>query len=578
MQSTRTSPSAPTRKQWAQVLAATVLVSGCPVAAVWWLRASGAVGTALVGVALGIALSLCVSFVGCVLWEKHPGSEDLLFSELMIWGFLHRQRTQRRIASAMTMVEPMSDAQRRARDGLSTEEQAKMLEHLVGRVETRDPYLHGHSRRVARYSWMIAKRMGLSGEEVARVRTAAAIHDVGKIETPKEVLHKKGRLTDEEFDVIKRHPVDGARMAEALHDPALTAMVRHHHERRDGTGYPSGLSGEEIPLGARIIAVADTFDAITSSRPYRGASPHRKAIDILREESGTRLDAAVVRAFCGHYTGRRPLALWASIAGLPERAASWLSSSAAGVATAAKVAAVAAVVGGTAATASLAVTAAKPRPTRARAAASAPSRLLATTLATGAGAHLKDAAQKPRALTAPPHTHAIGGRLRGPATHAAVSAPGVRAPGSGAASQPASKGASGAPAGTTGFAAPASSKTEESSSTGQTAQPSSGGKSEERSGGAKSEEGPRSTKAEEPTSPTRTEEAANKAEEVAKGKDEETPHASAPGETHGGSSEGSGGGGSSKSETGKNEKGEGKSKGVVEEVVTKVKELLPKSK
>jgi HD domain len=344
--------TAPPFRQWAQVATATVLVAVCPIAIVWWLRASGTISSAVIAVVIGMALSLGASHLGCAIWEKRPGSGDLLFSELMIWGFLRRWRTQRRMACALDMLGPMSAPRRRALEGMSTKEQARLLEHLVAGTETRDPYLHGHSRRVARHSWMIAKRMGLTRAEVARIRTAAAIHDVGKVETPKAILHKAGPLSDEEYEVIKRHPQDGARMAAVLRDPDLTRMIRHHHERLDGTGYPSRLSSEEIPLGARIIAVADTFDAITSSRPYRAASPHKKAIDILRAEAGSRLDSAVVAAFCEHYAGRRPLALWSFLAGLPERVVSWLSGSAAGVASAAKVIAVAALVGGVAATAS----------------------------------------------------------------------------------------------------------------------------------------------------------------------------------------------------------------------------------
>ena len=331
-----------------KVAAATLLVAVCPVAVVWWLRASGTVSSAAVGVIIGMALSMGISHLGCLVWEKRSGSEDLLFSELMIWGYLHRRHTQRRLASALAMVGPMTEAHGRALEGLSSKELARRLERLVAGIETRDPYLHGHSRRVARYSWMIAKRMGLSRQEVARIRAAAAIHDVGKINTPKAILHKAGPLTDLEYRVIKRHPGDGAEMAEVLGDPTLTSMVRHHHERLDGTGYPDALAGEAIPLGAHIIAVADTFDAITSARPYRAARPHKQAIDILREESGTKLDPAVVRAFCGHYAGRGPIALWSSLAGLPEQALSWLGGSVASVAAAAKVVAVAALVVGAA--------------------------------------------------------------------------------------------------------------------------------------------------------------------------------------------------------------------------------------
>jgi hypothetical protein len=211
---------------------------------------------------------------------------------------------------------------------------------------------------------MIARRMGLPRAEVARIRVAAAIHDVGKIDTPKEILHKPGALTVEEYEVIKKHPSDGARMAAGLRDAELTSMVRHHHERLDGTGYPSGLSAEEIPLGARIIAVADTFDAITAARPYRPASPHKIAIDILRNETGTQLDPAVVRAFCSHYAGLRSLALWGSFASLLDRVTSWLGGGAARLGSTAKVVGVAALVGAaTATTPTLALPVSEPHPT-----------------------------------------------------------------------------------------------------------------------------------------------------------------------------------------------------------------------
>jgi len=295
-------------KQLAQVAIATLLVAGCPVGVVWWLRASGAVSSAVLGVLMGMLLSLCASFVGCLVWEKRTGSEDLLFSELMVWGFLHRWHTQRRLASALDMLGPLRAVDGGVLDGLSTKEQAKLLEQLVAGMETRDPYLHGHSRRVARHSWMIARRMGLPRAEVARIRTAAAVHDLGKINTPKAILHKPGPLTDEEYEVIKRHPGDGAQMAAVLQDAELTSMVRHHHERIDGTGYPDCLSGEEIPLGARIIAVADTFDAITSARPYRLASPHKRAIDILKEgrrhKAGSGGRAGVLRPLRRSWTAR----------------------------------------------------------------------------------------------------------------------------------------------------------------------------------------------------------------------------------------------------------------------------------
>ncbi|HWX97736.1 MAG TPA: HD-GYP domain-containing protein [Solirubrobacteraceae bacterium] len=351
--------------QLVQVSVATMLVAGVPVAIVWWLRASGAVSSAAVAVLLGMGLSLTVSQVACLVWENRRGSEDLLFSELMIWGFLHRWRTQRRLASARELLGPISETQRSALNGVGVKDPVTLLERLVARMETRDPYLHGHSRRVARHSWMIARRMGLSRAQVARIRTAAALHDVGKINTPKTILHKAGPLSHEEYDVIKRHPGDGARMVAVLHDAELTAIVRDHHERLDGSGYPHGLSGDEIPIGARIVAVADTFDAITSVRSYRPARTHRQAIEILKQEAAVKLDPAAVRAFCSHYAGRQPLVLWSVVAGLPERVLSRLAEGAAGVASMAKVVAVAALIGGAAATSStLGLPLAKHQPTK----------------------------------------------------------------------------------------------------------------------------------------------------------------------------------------------------------------------
>lgn len=166
----------------------------------------------------------------------------------------------------------------------------------------------GHSRRVARHAWRIALAMDLPAGESARVRAAAAVHDVGKLYTPRAILDNPGPLNEAEYRVIKRHPIDGANMLAKLGEPGIANMVLHHHERIDGSGYPDGLSGEEIPLGARIIAVADTFDAICADRVYRSASSRSHALEVLREESGSQLDAAVVAAFMRAYHARHPLA------------------------------------------------------------------------------------------------------------------------------------------------------------------------------------------------------------------------------------------------------------------------------
>jgi putative nucleotidyltransferase with HDIG domain len=218
-----------------------------------------------------------------------------------------RWSTERRVAARIRLFrsEPGTREESRGR-------RAELLAELAAEFESRDPYTHGHSRRVAQHAGMMAARLGLSERDVATVRAAAALHDIGKINTPRAVLYKPGRLTEAELGLIRLHPVDGAEIVSTLGDPELTAMVRHHHERLDGTGYPDGLTAEEIPLGARIIAVADTFDAITSTRPYRPAKGHAKAIEILEAEAGLSLDPAGVRAFCAYYAEDWPRPLWTS--------------------------------------------------------------------------------------------------------------------------------------------------------------------------------------------------------------------------------------------------------------------------
>jgi putative nucleotidyltransferase with HDIG domain len=171
---------------------------------------------------------------------------------------------------------------------------AAELRQLVRRLEARHPSTHGHSRRVAALAAAIATELGLAEGMVARIRTAALLHDVGKAEVPAEIVDKPAPLSAAEYATIRSHAEGGARMVEVLADPAVTAIVRHHHERFDGDGYPSGLCNYEIPLGARIVAVADTFDALTSPRPYRPAMSERRALGLLEDAAGSQLDPTVV--------------------------------------------------------------------------------------------------------------------------------------------------------------------------------------------------------------------------------------------------------------------------------------------
>jgi len=169
---------------------------------------------------------------------------------------------------------------------------------LAYALEAKDKYTSGHSQRVAETSVAIAKELGLSQHSIERIRQAGLIHDIGKIGVRESVLNKPGRLTDEEFHHIKSHCETGEHiLTPIVEDEEILKVVRHHHERYDGRGYPDGLKGEQIPLGARILAVADTYDAMTSERPYREAMSDETACDEIKRCKGTQFDPVVADAF-----------------------------------------------------------------------------------------------------------------------------------------------------------------------------------------------------------------------------------------------------------------------------------------
>jgi putative nucleotidyltransferase with HDIG domain len=172
------------------------------------------------------------------------------------------------------------------------------LTALSAVVEDRDPFARGHSSRVAVLSHSLARRVGFDRERIQRLRTGAVLHDIGKIAVPKEVLVKPGPLDPGEQLVIRRHPTAGARILRAV-GTALDVVpcVLYHHERWDGGGYPSGRAQTEIPLEARILAIADSFDAMTTDRPYRAARRADAALGELERCAGTQFDPLLVEAF-----------------------------------------------------------------------------------------------------------------------------------------------------------------------------------------------------------------------------------------------------------------------------------------
>ena len=197
--------------------------------------------------------------------------------------------------SKMTLPEATEELQRAAND--SRQAFTEALRELAGASESKSLYTRGHSERVTRFSVEMAKIMGLPEDEIERIRIAALIHDIGKITIGEEILNKPAVLTENEYAVIKTHPNQGYELLKNI--PQLKDIIpgmQLHHEQLDGTGYPYGLKGDEIPMMARIITVADCFDAMITMRPYQGPAPIEDGLEMIRSAAGVKYDAQVVDA------------------------------------------------------------------------------------------------------------------------------------------------------------------------------------------------------------------------------------------------------------------------------------------
>jgi putative nucleotidyltransferase with HDIG domain len=185
----------------------------------------------------------------------------------------------------------------------------EMAHHWGDSIESKDHYTQGHCERVAFFACVLADSMGMDSGTLFWFRLGALLHDIGKIIVPTEVLNKADKLTDEEWSIMKRHPEAGLELVADIDFPGdVRAIIRNHHERWDGTGYPDGLAGEEIPFAARILCVADVYDALTSARSYRDSLTHTRAVEVMRNSPG-QFDPTLLDAFLG----------WAESAELPAR-------------------------------------------------------------------------------------------------------------------------------------------------------------------------------------------------------------------------------------------------------------------
>jgi len=184
----------------------------------------------------------------------------------------------------------------------SSELKASLLYTFARVIDSKHPYTHGHSERVSAYSVQIAKMMTLPSDEVEAIKYGALLHDIGKLAVPRGILDKPAALTDKEWETVKRHSTVGLKVLESFPSLKYLSFATLHHERWDGKGYPFGLKEKDIPLGARIIGIADMLDALTSKRPYRKTLTFKEAMEIIKDEKGRKFDPQVVDATLETFT------------------------------------------------------------------------------------------------------------------------------------------------------------------------------------------------------------------------------------------------------------------------------------
>jgi HD-GYP domain-containing protein (c-di-GMP phosphodiesterase class II) len=236
--------------------------------------------------------------------EGTPPQKALVTS--YVEGFLRREHTNP--ASGDELVETLVKLGNAVKDGRNSEVLTDAVMALTRAAEAREVYCTGHGESVARYAESIGREMKMSVEELADLLLAARIHDIGKIVIPEQILNKAGALSVEEYKLVKTHADIGGRIVASLPgSKRLTQYVRHHHERFDGRGYPDGLKGEAIPLGARIIAVAEVFANMTLERPYAPTRNTEQALEELESLSGAQFDGVVVRVLSQQVRGKKPV-------------------------------------------------------------------------------------------------------------------------------------------------------------------------------------------------------------------------------------------------------------------------------
>jgi len=254
--------------------------------------------------------------------EVEAGEQKGVSASVGIAGLRHGQSADSLLAQAAVALESArAEGGGRVHVSDGSEGEPGQIEPAVGTnvevvaalaqaLEERDQYTGEHSESVVDLTERVAQAMAMDSEEIKNVRTAALLHDIGKVGIPDEILHKNGPLDSREWEVMQQHPIIGERIMRAIPGMgSIARVVRHEHERWDGGGYPDGLAGEAIPLAARIILACDAYHAMVSDRPYRTAMSHHDAMAELTSNAGSQFDPEVVQSLVGYLVGRRQAGL-----------------------------------------------------------------------------------------------------------------------------------------------------------------------------------------------------------------------------------------------------------------------------
>ena len=248
-------------------------------------------------VLLSIVLTAGSIVVGSAVWATQPESAGFSFGDLMLWSWVRREAAERTLIENSAILGFDRFGRFLGHSTASPEEQMRAVREIAAALDAKSSYTLGHSRRVEKHVRKVAEALGLSADDTAALATAASLHDIGNIQIPDELLRKTGELTIEERGAIEAHVLLGARMVLKAGSDEVVDGIRHHHERWDGAGYPDGMSGDDIPLYARIIGIAEAYDAMTSTRPYRQGFSREHAIEVLRGEAGLQFDGDLVEMF-----------------------------------------------------------------------------------------------------------------------------------------------------------------------------------------------------------------------------------------------------------------------------------------